>query len=149
MSLDQYNFLMNSMLNQWSALTKLRAELEGRDKRKCWSCEKFGYLVYNCRNKDKKKKGEPIHRNKFEVLLSKVMRCGVREEVRIKRNEMVEEVKCSRCWGIGYFKWECPNIEVKKKRKEKRLVHSLWRKAQEYSSAHGMYPRNAALEQKE
>jgi len=34
MSLDQYNSLMSSMLNQWYALTKLRAELEERDRRK-------------------------------------------------------------------------------------------------------------------
>ena len=33
MSLDQYNSLMSSMLNQWHALTKLRAELEKRDRR--------------------------------------------------------------------------------------------------------------------
>jgi len=45
------------------------------------------------------------------------MRCRVREEVRIRRNEMIEEVKYFRCWGVGHFKWECPNIEVEKKRK--------------------------------
>ena len=149
MSLDQYNFLMSNMLNQQCALTKLRAELEGRDRRKCWSCKKFRHLACNCRNKNEKKKGEPIPRNKFEVLSSRVMRCEVREEVRIKRNEMVEEVKCFRCWGVGHFKWECPNIEVEKKRKEERLVYSLWRKAQEYSSAWGMPQRSAVLEQKE
>ena len=33
MSLDQYNSLMSSMLNQWYTLTKLRAELEERDRR--------------------------------------------------------------------------------------------------------------------
>jgi len=35
MSLDQYNSLMNNMLNQQYALTKLRVELEGRNRRKC------------------------------------------------------------------------------------------------------------------
>jgi len=74
-------------------------------------------LAHNCRNKNKKKKRKPIPRNKFEVLLSRVMRCGVREEVRIRKNKMVEEVKCFRCWGVGYFKWECLNIKVEKKRK--------------------------------
>jgi len=73
--------------------------------------------------------------------LSRVMRCRVREEVRIRRNEMVEGVKYFRCWSVGHFKWECPNIEVEKKRirdeevvhmaslqkvqQRKRLVHSL------------------------
>jgi len=75
------------------------------------------------------------------VLLSRVIRYRVREKVKIRRNEMVEEVKCFRYWGVGHFKWKYPNIEVEKKRKrdkkavytaipqkiqqEKRLVHSL------------------------
>jgi len=50
------------------------------------------------------------------------MRCRVREEVKIGRNEMVEEVKCFRCWGMGHCKWECPNIEVEKKRKRDEEV---------------------------
>ena len=75
------------------------------------------------------------------MLLSRVIRYRVREKVKIRRNEMVEEVKCFRYWGVGHFKWKYPNIEVEKKRKrdkkavytaspqkiqqEKRLVHSL------------------------
>ena len=122
MSLDQYNSLMSSILNQQYTLTKLRAELEKRNRRKYWSCKKFRHLVYNCRNKNEKKKRKPIPRNKFKVLLSRMIRCGVREKVRIRRNKMVEEVKCFRCWGVGYFKWECPNIEVEKKRKRDEKV---------------------------
>jgi len=54
-----------------------------------------------------------------------MMRCEVKEEVRIRRNEMVEKVKCFRCWGIGYFKWEYPNIEVeKKKKRDKEAAHA-------------------------
>ena len=34
-SLQQYNQLMNSMLNQRKAFAKLRAELEEKDRRKC------------------------------------------------------------------------------------------------------------------
>jgi len=93
---------MSSMLNQQYTLTKLRVELEGRDGRKCWSYKKFGYLACNCRNKNEKKR-KLIPRNKFEVLSSKVMRYGVRKKVRIRRNEIVEEVKCFRYWGIGHF----------------------------------------------
>jgi len=93
-----------------------------------------------------------------------VIRYGVREEVRIRRNEMVEEIKCFRCWGVGHFKWECPNIEVEKKRKRDEEavhmaspqkaqqgeipVHPLWRKVQEYSSTQRMPLRSAALEQR-
>jgi len=35
----------------------------------------------------------------------------------------VEEVKCFRCWGIGHYKWECPNIEVERRRQEKIAVY--------------------------
>jgi len=72
--------------------------------RKYWSCKKFRYLAYNCRNKNKEKKRKLIPKNKFEVLLSRMIRCGVREKVRIRRNEIVEEVKCFRCWGVRHFK---------------------------------------------
>ena len=165
MSLDQYNSLISSMLNQQYVFTKLRAELKGRDRRKYWSCKKFGHLVYNCRNKNEKEKKKPISRNKFEVLLSKVMRYRVKEEVRIRRNETVEEVKCFRCWGIEYFKWECSDIKVEKKKKrdkeviyvaslqkaqqEERPVYFLWRKVQEYSSIWGILSKSATLEQRE
>ena len=48
----------------------------------------------------------------------------MKEEVRIRRNKTVEEVKCFRCWNVMHFKWECPNIEVKrKKKKDKEAVH--------------------------
>jgi len=104
------------MLNQQYTLTRLRAELEERDKRKYWSYKKFGYLVHNYRNKNKKEKERLIPRNKFEVLSSRVIRYRVREKVRIRRNEMVEEIKCFRYWGVGYFKWEYPNIEVEEEK---------------------------------
>jgi len=152
------------MLNQQHTLTRLRAELEERGERKYWSYKKFGYLVCNYRNKNKKEKERLIPRNKFEVLSSRVIRYRVREKVRIRRNEMVEEIKCFRYWGVGHFKWEYPNIEVEKKRKrdekvvytaspqkvqqEKRLVYFLWKKVQKYSSVQGISPRSTALEQR-
>jgi len=108
---------MSSMPNQWYTLSKLRAELEGRDERKYWSCERFEHLICNCRNKNEEEKGKPIPKNKFEVLSSRVMKCKVKEEVRIRRNETVEEVKCFRCWGVGHFKWKCSNVKAKKKKK--------------------------------
>jgi len=53
-----------------------------------------------------------ILQNKFEVIASRVIQCGVREEVKVRRQETMEEVRCFRCWGVGYLKWECPNIKV-------------------------------------
>ena len=69
------------------------------------------------------------------------MRYGVREEVRIRRNEIVEEVKCFRCWGVGHFKWKCPNIKIKRKRKrDEKTVHiaSLQKTQQEEKLAYSL-----------
>jgi len=60
MSLEQYNSLMGSMLNQWHALAKLRAEIEEREGRTCWRCKRFGHLVCNYRNKKGEAEGKPI-----------------------------------------------------------------------------------------
>jgi len=104
MSLEQYNFLMGSMLNQWHALAKLRAEIEGREGRVCWRCRRFGYLVHNCRNM-KEAKGKLVFQNRFEVIASRVMQCGVREEAKVRRQKTVEEgVRYFRCRGIEYYK---------------------------------------------
>jgi len=114
---------MSSMLNQQQALTKLRTELEGREKRECFSYRKFGHLVHNCRNSVEEEKGKLIPKNKFEVLASQVMRCGVREEVKVQRQEREEkEMKCFRCWGIGYYIWKCPNIVAEKERRRREKV---------------------------
>jgi len=124
MSLEQYNSLVGRMLNQWHALAKLRAEIEDREERVCWGCKRFGHLACNCRNKKGEEKGRLIPQNKFEVIASRVMQCRVREEVKVRKQEMMEEVKCFRCWRVRHLKWECPNIEVeKKKRREKEVVH--------------------------
>ena len=68
-------------------------------------------------NRKEKMKGKPIPQNKFEVIASRVMQCRVREEVKVRRQEIVEEEKvgCFRCWGVGHYKWECPNIEVERR----------------------------------
>jgi len=44
------------MLNQRHALAKLRAEIEEREGRVYWGYRKFGYLAYNCRNREQEKK---------------------------------------------------------------------------------------------
>ena len=98
MSLKQYNSLMGSMLNQQHTLAKLRAAIEGREGRVYWGCRKFRHLACNCRNEKEEKKGKPIPQNRFEVIASRVMQCGVRGEVKVRKQETVEEgVQCFRC----------------------------------------------------
>ena len=125
MSLDQYNSLMSGMLNQRYALTKLRAEIEDREGRVCWECRRFGYLAHNCRNRKKKTKGKLISWNKFKMIASRVIQYRVKEEITVRRQEMVEEgVQYFRCWRVGHYKWEYPNIEVaRKKRREKEVAY--------------------------
>jgi len=64
---------MSNLLNQKHTLTKLRAELEEKNKKICWCCKRFGHLVQNYKNKCEEKKGKLVLQNKFEVLVSKVM----------------------------------------------------------------------------
>jgi len=68
-------------------------------------CKRFGYLACNCRNKKEEKKNRLIFQNKFKVITSRVMQCGVREEVKVRRQEIMEKVKCFRCWKISYLKY--------------------------------------------
>ena len=91
MSLEQYNSLMSSILNQQYALTKLRAEIKEREGRMYWEYRKFRHLAHNCRNKKKEAKGKLVPQNKFEVIVSKVMQCGVKEEVEVRKQKTVEE----------------------------------------------------------
>jgi len=39
----------------------------------------------------KKAKGKPVFQNRFEVIASRVMQCGVREEAKVRRQKTVEE----------------------------------------------------------
>jgi len=91
MSLEQYNSLMSSMLNQQCAFTKLRAEIEGREGRMCWEYRKFGYLAHNYRNKKEEAKGKLIPQNRFKVIVSRVVQCRVKEKVKVRKQKTVEE----------------------------------------------------------
>jgi len=117
MSLEQYNSLMGSILNQWHALAKLRAEIEGKKGRVCWGYRKFGHLACNCRNREQEEKGRSTLQNRFKILASRVIRCGLREKVKVRRQKVVEEVQCFRCRGTRHCKWECPNIVVEKEKR--------------------------------
>ena len=63
---------MSDMLNQKHALTKLKAELEGREGRICRKCGRFEHLAWKCRSREEEKKRMVVG-NKFEALKNKVM----------------------------------------------------------------------------
>jgi len=87
---------MSSMLNQKHTLTKLRAELEGRAGKLCYKCKKFRYLAHNCRNRREEEKRTSIPQNRFEVLSSRVMKCGV--EIRRQERDGKEKGKAICCF---------------------------------------------------
>jgi len=77
MSQQEYNQFLSNLLKEKQALASLRAKLEGKREREYWQYRKFGYLAYNYRKEKKGKKVIP--QNKFEMLLSKVMKSGKEE----------------------------------------------------------------------
>jgi len=87
---------MSSMLNQKCTLTKLRTELEGRPGKLCYECKKSRYLAHNCRNRREEEKRTSIPQNRFEVLSSRVMRCGV--EIRRQERDRKKEGKAICCF---------------------------------------------------
>jgi len=124
MSLQQYNSLMSSLLKEKYTLAKLREELEGRKGKLCRGCKRFGHLVQNCRKKKEEEKGVVIPQNKFEILSSRVMQCGVEE--RVVRSIRTVVVKCFKCGKEGHKCRECPLWERKVKRvtcPKKRKAH--------------------------
>jgi len=93
---------MNSMLNQKHTLAKLRTELEGKPG-KLLQCKKFGYLAHNYRDKREGEMRILVPQNGFEMLSSRVMRCGVeiRKQER-KRKKKEEAIRCFKCREEGY-----------------------------------------------
>jgi len=84
MSQQQYYNLISNLLKQKRALTSLREKLEGKRERECWKYRGFGHRAQHCR-KGEGEKGKLTPQNKFEILASRVMRCGVelrRQEAR-------------------------------------------------------------------
>jgi len=87
----------------------------------CRCCKRFRHLAYNCRNKEEGKKGTIVPKNKFEVLRSKVMQCGVEERM-IRRHEVVV-VECFKCGEKGHKCKECLLWEkTKEERRARRVV---------------------------
>ena len=133
---------MSNMLNQRRALTKLRAELEGRDGRICRRCGKFGHLAWKCRS-GKEQKREKVVTNRFEALRNRVIQCGVRK---VRRQEVVRNVvKCFECKEEGHKKWECPRRKEKVKSEEAAPPREVWEKVKLHSGAKELPPRGAKM----
>jgi len=81
-----------------------------RADRRCFSCGWFGHLARNCRNRElratREKRGDK-NKNRWEILRSHVMRCGVKSAAHpIKENAQQER----RCWEyseVGHCLWAC------------------------------------------
>jgi len=125
MSLQQYDSLMSNLLKEKCALALLRARLEGKRERECWSCKGFGHLARNCRRQKEEEKEIVVSQNKFEVLRSRIMQYGVEE--RMIRRIGVVEVKCFKCRKKRHKCKECP-LWV---RKEKVVYMARPQKAQQ------------------
>ena len=106
MSQTQYKTFMSNLLNEKRVLAKLRAELEGRKGKLCRCCKKFGHLARNYRKKGREEKGIVVPQNKFEILKSRVMQCGV--EGKTIRGVKTVEVKCFKCGEKGHKYRKCP-----------------------------------------
>jgi len=117
MSQEQYNILLSNLLREKCALAKLREELEGRKGKLCRSCKRFRHLAQNCRNKEEEKRGTTVPQNKYEVLKSRVMQCGVEE--RVVRSVRRTVVRCFKCGEERHKCRECPLWE----RRSKRVAH--------------------------
>jgi len=122
MSQEQYNALLSNLLREKCALAKLRVELEGRGGKLCRSCRGFGHLARNYRNKRKEEKRTEMPQNKFEILRSRVMQCGMEE--RVVRSTRTVVVRCLKCGEEGHKCRECPLWE----RKVKRVAHPVQEK---------------------
>jgi len=119
MSQEQYNTLLSNLLREKHVLAKLREELEGKKGRLCRSCRGFRHLARNCKNKNKEEKGATMPQNKFKILSSRVMQCGVEEKT--IRSMRIVGVKCFKCGEKGHKCREYP-LWIKRKN-EKKVVY--------------------------
>jgi len=114
---------MSNLLREKCALAKLREELEGRKAKLYRSCKGFGHLARNYRSKSGEGKEAMMPQNKFEVLRSRVMQCGIEE--RTVRSMRMVGVKCFECREEGHKCRMCPL----RKKKEYRVARPYKGKA--------------------
>jgi len=82
------------MLKQKQFLARLREKLEGKKGKLCFSCKKFRHLAQNYRNVGREEERKAISQNKFEVLSSWMMQCGVEERTAcVARPQKVQQKK--------------------------------------------------------
>jgi len=88
-----------------------------------------------------------VAENRFEVLRSWVMQCGVRE---VRRQETVREVvKCFGCGREGHKKWECPRKKERNKSEEAAPPREIWERVKLHSGTKGLPPRGAKMSMEE
>jgi len=69
------------------------------------------------------------------------MRCSVREKVKVRKQEMAEEVQCFRYREMGHYNWECPIIKVEKeKKRQEETVCPIRGKVQQQKKVREMEP---------
>jgi len=90
------------LLKEKHAFPSFRAELERRPRKLCYGCKKFRHLAHNYRNRREKERRTSIPQNRFEILSSRVMRCGV--EIRRQERERKEKkaIWCFKCREEGH-----------------------------------------------
>jgi len=137
---------MSSLLKEKRALAKLRVELEGRRGKLCRCCKGFGHLARNCKNRKEGEKGVEMPQNKFEVLRSRVMQCGVEEGV--VRSMRTAVVKCFRCGEEGHKCRACPKKEKRVARHREGKAHQGERReVRRVEERKAAYPRKGEAQQ--
>ena len=74
--------------------------------RRCFSCGWFGHLACNCRNRELRairEKRSDKNKNRWEVLRSCVMRCGVKSTVHPIKGNAQQGRKCWGCSEVGHY----------------------------------------------
>ena len=102
----------------------------------CRRYKGFGHLAHNCRNEKEREKKTIAPQNKFEILRSRVMQCGVEEQVvRRQKSVVIECFKCKkeRHKYREYLLWKriVRAAKPQKAHQQKELAHPIKEEVQE------------------